>query len=154
MGASHAQNKKRMGLCAKKQTTSFSTVYINRLLKIAYVEKYAETTIRPACQKTFTDHKTGKRFVFLVSSYYVFHNGHEHHLIKKLSFITNCLNRVCSNVLLFFFVFVLFSKPVTLCLSDLFKEIDTYDRKRVRLACKRPRVRSPGPAHSFFETWS
>ena len=28
------------------------------------------------------------------------------------------------------------------------------DRKRVRLACKRPRVRSPRPAHSFVETWS
>ena len=26
------------------------------------------------------------------------------------------------------------------------------DRKRVRLACKRPRVRSPRPAHSFMET--
>ena len=28
------------------------------------------------------------------------------------------------------------------------------DRKRFRLACKRPRVRSPRPAHSFVETWS
>ena len=28
------------------------------------------------------------------------------------------------------------------------------NRKRVRLACKRPRVRSPRPAHSFVETWS
>ena len=28
------------------------------------------------------------------------------------------------------------------------------DRKRVRLACTRPRVRSPRPAHSFVETWS
>ena len=28
------------------------------------------------------------------------------------------------------------------------------DRKRVRLACKRHRVQSPRPAHSFVETWS
>ena len=28
------------------------------------------------------------------------------------------------------------------------------DRKRVRLACKRPRVRSPRPACAFVETWS
>ena len=30
---------------------SFSTVYINCLLKILYAEKYAETTIRSACHK-------------------------------------------------------------------------------------------------------
>ena len=28
------------------------------------------------------------------------------------------------------------------------------DRKSVRLACKRPQVRSPCPADSFMETWS
>ena len=29
-----------------------------------------------------------------------------------------------------------------------------FERKWVRLVCKRPRVRSPRPAHSFVETWS
>ena len=31
---------------------------------------------------------------------------------------------------------------------------NTDDRKRVPLACKRPRVRSPRSAHCFVETWS
>ena len=85
----HIRNIKREWAFVKKQNKKkknkhfFSTFYINRLMKIVHAEKYAETTIRSACQKTFTNHKTGKRFVFLVSSYYVFHNGHEHHHIKS-----------------------------------------------------------------------
>ena len=35
-------------------------------------------------QKTFTDPKIGKRFVFLVINCSVIHNGHEHHHIKSL----------------------------------------------------------------------
>ena len=83
-------------------------------------------------QKTVTDPKIGKRFVFLVLICYVVHSAHEHHHIKKTplsSFFTNCLDEVCSNV-------SYFSKPVTLCFSDLFNEIETYDKSNDLVALK------------------
>ena len=73
-------------------------------------------------QKNFTDPKIGKRFVFLVLSCYVVPNGHEHRHIKSLKFFLHKL--LGRGVQQCCFV----SKPVTLCFSDLFKEIDTYDK--------------------------
>ena len=78
--------------------------------------------------ENFTDPKIGKRFVFLVLSCLVVHNGHEYNHIKNLSsFFTNCLSEVCSSV---------FSKLATLCFSDLLKEIDTYDKSNDLVALK------------------
>ena len=93
-------NKKRMSLCA--QNPSFSIVYINRLMKIVYAEKMQKQQLCLRAinmkmkgsvhkQKNFTGPKIGKRFVFLVLSCYVVHNGHEHHHIKSLKFFLHKL---------------------------------------------------------------
>ena len=85
-----------------------------------------------------------------ISKYFVWSPGpwdKESRLYLRM-YMTTCLILACKKEAIY-----LWQSSILTFYRNKFQR-KLLDRKRVRLACKRPRVRSPRPAHSFVEILS